>query len=83
MQKMYSHIFSVKGVFPFPTDMLRYDQCFPRTSDSAVDMVTTFDRRNSEAITIELIHYGIRDWKPTVGRWRSFGWEVIDHKGRR
>jgi len=61
--------FSVKGQFHFPTDMLRYDRCWP-AEQSALD-----DGFNEQR-TIKLI--GINS--PTIARWQSFGWRVSEIK---
>jgi hypothetical protein len=69
--------FTVRGSGRFPVDMLRYDRCFP-TSTEAV-MHIAHQLRDGEGVeqyrSVELA----TDWTstPTVSRWRSFGWEVV------
>ena len=72
--KTYATDFEVQGSGDFPVDMLRYDRCFPTLSDSAVAIGMT---RNApkRSVSLRSIHQ-YRDWKPTTGRWQSFGWRV-------
>lgn len=62
--------FTVEGSKDFPFDMLRYDACYPATSEDAIKLAA----RDSRKIT--LISTIIAE--PTAGRWNSFGWVVID-----
>ncbi|MCY4506533.1 MAG: hypothetical protein OXG35_06185 [Acidobacteria bacterium] len=66
--------FTVRGDTAFPSDMLRYDRCHPRTHDDVSAMMTTGTR------TVNLRRYyqpGGRD-EPTRERWESFGWRVLE-----
>ncbi len=64
MKKTY--LFKVQGEGSnFPVDMLRYDQCWPRTTDDAIALVS-FPRE------ISLVSHS----KPTPDRWLSFGWKI-------
>lgn len=84
---MYRYEFEVSGRYPFPTDMLRYDACFPlHPGDvSRVEAAINgrFNQREGEGhtqrFTIILVSY-LKE--PTVGRWRSFGWgcELIEKR---
>lgn len=75
--------FTVSGIVPFPTDMLRYDQCFPADGHSAAQIVSSIER-NKDAradkgfYEVKLCHQGsdIRWWLPTFDRWSSFMWSV-------
>jgi hypothetical protein len=63
-----------KGVFPI--DMLRYDRCFPSSSESA----TWLSYRNRDDDNKELprkvaLTSDTCD-RPTEARWNSFGWKV-------
>ena len=49
----------------FPYDMLRYDQCWPVTSEDAFKVVSDVDRRS-----IKMRSYRA----PTIEHWSSFGW---------
>lgn len=66
-------VFQVKGVGIFPVDMLRYDECWPATSDDATELACNLSGDDPLATwTIELMSAK----KPTVNRWKSFGWIV-------
>jgi hypothetical protein len=77
--------FTVEGTYPFPVDMLRYDACFPATSDDAVELGASCDfnrRRASSSIGEDKKRRRVKlatnlQNKPTVGRWESFGWRVV------
>jgi hypothetical protein len=68
--------FTVKGRGPFPVDMLRYDQCIPYQPDDTRKLEADATEETRE-VTLTIpkgaasIHY------PTVGRWSSFGWNVL------
>lgn len=71
--------FRVRGVGPFPLDMLRYDECFPRSSEDAASIGIEHPFSLSVPREIELCKYA--DSKTgrliTTARWNSFGWQVI------
>lgn len=62
-------VFEVRGSGSFPTDMLRYDECFPSSEresaiiDASGKRVVTLCTDNKHA--------------PTAGRWKIFGWNVV------
>jgi len=62
--------FYVTGSGEFPTDMLRYDGCWPATTDDAIKL-SSKNRR-----TIKLLSYR----EPTLGRWQSFVWSMSAQK---
>lgn len=62
--------FTVTGSGQFPMDMLRYDNCWPYTSEDAVNM-TEHGRRSIHLVTR---YRGA----PTAGRWASFAWKCVD-----
>ena len=64
----YAVEFTVHGKGHFPLDMLRYDGCYPRQ----VDMLDAVE----ELRFVAMCHVGAKNWKPTIGRWESFGWTV-------
>ena len=69
--KAYYHKFEVCGDGGVvPTDMLRYDHCFPASPNG-------FQPNRSGRI--ELAAIAPKTWKPTTDRWRSFGWLVFNH----
>lgn len=66
----------------FPTDMLRYDGCFPRTQQAVSDMErvphTPGVDPGPARRTVELGQYHSgKVPRITVDRWRSFGWSVV------
>ena len=76
--------FTVEGTYPFPTDMLRYDQCWPkREAEDSVQLGeammlrrhTDPDRKRRVTLVTNLPN------RPTAARWESFGWKVIDQRG--
>jgi hypothetical protein len=72
MTKQYYHRFMVKGDGYFPYDMLRYDACWPSTSDDVINLGLGEKRK------VTLTTIGNKDRKPTFARWESFGWKVIE-----
>lgn len=72
--------FTVAGQFAFPVDMLRYDACYPATTEDAVEIgnsILPITRRSNadRVFKVTLVTTAIN--RPTVGRWESFGWKVI------
>lgn len=79
MARRFRTTFVVTGAFPFPIDMLRYDRCTPdRELDSGV-IQQTFERQGERgSYSVQVRHEGEdKKWEPTLGRWHSFGWKVI------
>ena len=71
--------FTVEGTFPFPVDMLRYDRCYPADSESAIN-ITYSNNHESGGLQVTLIaRVESKQWKPTEGRWQSFGWKVVEY----
>jgi len=71
---MYIQSFLVRGTGHFPYDMLRYDGCWPSTSDDVLEM--TYESRESRVV--KLTRYTrTKKEMPTTGRWTSFGWNVV------
>ena len=77
MTKQTPLTFTVSGKGTFPLDMLRYDQCWPKTPKDA-DEIKTEGEAHRTARTITL-----QTWKdePTTSRWSSYGWEVAEPTG--
>lgn len=75
---MYRVDFAVKGKGRFPTDMLRYDTCFPTGSQdvAAIDP----DERHERIIHLCAFKTTAVDARRalTPRRWESFGWDVIE-----
>lgn len=85
MAKLYLHTYKVRGSFPFPLDMLRYDQSFPaHEHETAIiaDCVTGHGPRGIIGHTITLRAVGPKEWHPTGPRWGSFLWTVVEIVGK-
>lgn len=73
------HEFTVKGGGLFPFDMLRYDQCWPKsesTDSAAIERTTRHGHGGTEEVTLVGLN------SPTQGRWQSFGWRVIERAAK-
>jgi hypothetical protein len=73
----------VQGSGEFPHDMLRYDHCWPE-SESQTPLLSSDPRlypeshyRERRQILIERFIESAKE-RPASGRWRSFGWEVLE-----
>jgi hypothetical protein len=69
-----NHQFRVTGRYPFPVDMLRYDCCWPASSEDGHKIEQSIRRESEGAVTVTL--YTGYPSAPTVARWKSFGWTV-------
>ena len=74
--------FTVEGCGTFPVDMLRYDGCYPRDTESAVAL--TYCHRCTKELTSQPRQVNLTsriergfDPGPTDARWNSFGWKVV------
>lgn len=76
----YCHEIKVAGSGCFPVDMLRYNQCWPATSEDCSAIIDTFEPGKLEHYRINLKHYDHKSWEPTKDRWLSFGWRVVSHR---
>tara|TARA_R110002020_G_scaffold32996_3_gene101034 strand:+ start:614 stop:937 length:324 start_codon:yes stop_codon:yes gene_type:complete len=65
--------FVVEGSGRFPIDMLRYNQAWPATVQAGIDITTTEPHNDLGNRTVRLN----ATQQPTIGRWASFGWQVI------
>ena len=77
---MWITTFKVSGCGCFPLDMLRYDGCYPRSSDDVCNMhVDRTSPLAREVSTVELVMMGAtrEEAQPTLGRWASFGFPVV------
>lgn len=74
MVRQLRYKFSVRGSVALPIDMLRYDQCWPATEVDAKRAAASIRFETEGSVTIEL--RGPR--RPTLARWESFGWRVIE-----
>lgn len=73
--------FIVEGTGMFPHDMLRYDRCWPASSNDAANLAwdegeMPLERRQIE---LEFQHMNHFDQRPTAARWLRFGWRVVAH----
>lgn len=83
----YRQTFVVTGKSNFPLDMLRYDHCWPDTSEDAVKIGTDdpaiWAHPDSGVMAVFLSrHVSSPKDLPTEGRWNSFGWKIIPHSVR-
>lgn len=81
MPSLYAVTFEVTGRYPFPVDMLRYDEVHPLRSEDAAAITESLaptERRSLESSSrVRLARFSTHGlWRPTEGRWRSFGWSV-------
>lgn len=67
--------FMVEGQGHFPVDMLRYDACWPVTSEDVCRMPLGTIRK-LEIVKVRMASHRA----PTVDRWASFGWRVISQE---
>jgi len=61
----------------FPIDMLRYDAVSPATEEDSYRIDRSLRGESWDGTPIAVEGYHERDWRPTVDRWRSFGWDVV------
>jgi hypothetical protein len=80
MSKRHRIVFVVRGTYPFPIDMLRYDACQPlhETDSNTIANSINHHYRGAEGYEVSLVRTDEprRLWEPTYGRWESFGWKV-------
>lgn len=80
MPARYLYTYTVMGSHDFPTDMLRYDSCWPASEQDSVQLnphPRTETYRSTRYVTVT----GLKE--PTDGRWQSFGWRVSGETMRR
>jgi hypothetical protein len=73
-----TYAFHVIGSSEFPIDMLRYDSCYPADTESALAIQRSLNAETgfTEPCSAKLI--GQMRFGPTVKRWESFGYRVVD-----
>lgn len=73
MARVKRKTFIVEGRGSFPIDMLRHDSCWPATSTDtrAIEAGPASERRR---VTLHTDN----PYYPTVGRWNSFLWSVVE-----
>ena len=75
--------YEVQGSGMLPLDMLWFDSTWPADSQAVALMLTARLRartgsQDEERRTIRLASYS----RPTVSRWRSFGWLVVGEEAK-
>lgn len=74
---MANRRFQVKGRYPFPLDMLRYDCCWPAETEDVGKLDDLIDGVDLDPSRTRYITLGTaKPRAPTVERWQSFGWDV-------
>lgn len=78
MAKSTRRSFVVVGSGIFPFDMLRYDQCWPKSEspDSSAIAVGMYGESALGLRRVTLVTDNPH--APTMGRWESFTWKVED-----
>ncbi len=72
-KKLYEYwVTGIRG--NFPTDMLRYDSCWPADPVSAE--LVAIERTDNNQVSIRMRSYEV----PTIERWSSFQWSVGTEK---
>jgi len=76
---VYRQRIIVEGSGSFPFDMLRYDSCSPSKEEEIHKLTMGFRDMPEyhEPRQVELVRYSLNGEWPTVARWKSFGWRVI------
>lgn len=69
--------FTVVSRYPFPTDMLRYDQCYPVDTDTAINITNSLEHYAPSTRREYLLEGRLR-FGPTIDRWKSFMFEVTE-----
>lgn len=78
--KRYLYEITLGGVNTFPTDMLRYDACWPATEEDSHKIHQTPYSEPKGAQSVKVRTRQLKGWQPTFGRWRSFGWSVVSYE---
>jgi hypothetical protein len=69
------YTYTVEGFGYFPFDMLRYDDCRPKSEAETGRLLPIDHRGTPEKKKRQVTMVGYR--KPTEARWASFGWQVL------
>ena len=64
-----------RGILAFPIDMLRYDNCWPSTSEDAAKIHENLGSRGEEQEFLNITVTSEQDF--TWSRWSSFGWTRV------
>jgi hypothetical protein len=82
MATHYRYSFHVMGTNTNkpPLDMMRYDQCWPWMQED-VSAISSLPQRNGRGNAAKAVSFWMRSaHPPTVERWASFGWSIIEVK---
>lgn len=88
MAKTFRHVVTVQSrgrnrPYPFPIDMLRYDELHPRSEADSGKITRTFGKYavppTDTIEMIDLVREAPKNWTPTSARWESFVYEVVAH----
>ncbi len=74
--RVHMFLFTVEGSGRFPTDMLRYDACWPAHENEARSLADGSDDQGRRTITLRRAAVNMSG--PTKRRWESFGWTVTN-----
>lgn len=76
--KLYRFNVLVRGGYPFPIDMLRYDGLAPYSESDSAKIFRLCDGEHVDAVEdIWLTRVAEKMWKPTIARWESLRWTII------
>ncbi len=72
--------YTVRGSWPFPTDMLRYDDSKAATPEdqAMIDRLSSENAPDLESLQNRVSITLIGNFKPNTARWESFLWTVPD-----
>lgn len=72
-------IATVEGLYPFPFDMLRYDQCFPH-SEADSSKIEECQHAKGEKCRIDVAKISQENISQAFEkrRWESFCWKVVE-----
>lgn len=73
---MIMRIFKVQGRGGFPFDMLRYDECWPETTNDALMLQHPDTLEGLKAVRTITMATASRN-APNAKRWESFLWRVV------
>jgi hypothetical protein len=71
---MTTRYFEVKGSWPFPYDMLRYDHCYPANESDSLALTEMANGATEGIVTVKLMSNSPH--APTHKRWESFLWKA-------
>jgi len=74
------YYFTVTGSYVFPTDMLRYDSCYP-VDETNIHIAPYGNGSEDFFHTKRSVNLKANN-PPTIDRWRSFDWSVSNIEAR-